>query len=106
MDDLLTHETFSKNINTKFQVQVDETDYVDLELAQASELKVYPQQEEFSIVFVGPVEIFLGQGARTFRHDQMGKFELFIVPIAQDEKGFHYEAVFNRVRAANPTTSS
>ena len=105
MDDLLTHETFSRNIKTKFQVQVDETNYVDLELAQASELKISPHQEEFSIVFVGPVEIFLGQGVRSFKHDQMGQFELFIVPIAQDEKGFHYEAVFNRVRAATPTTA-
>lgn len=106
MDDLLTHETFSKNINTKFQVQLDETNYVDVELEQASELKVYPEQEEFSIVFLGPIEKFLGQGVRTFKHDQMGQFELFIVPIAQDEKGFHYEAVFNRVRAATPTTAS
>ena len=105
MDDLLTHETFSKNINTKFKVQLDETNYVDLELEQASELKVFPQQEEFSIVFLGPIETFLGQGVRSFKHDEMGQFELFIVPIAQDEKGFHYEAVFNRVRAATPTAA-
>lgn len=106
MDDLLTHETFSRNMKTKFQVQIDETNYVDLELAQASELKVYPNQEEFSIVFVGPGEIFLGQGVRSFKHDQMGHFELFIVPIAQDEQGFHYEAVFNRVKSATPTSAS
>lgn len=106
MDDLLTHETFSKHINTTFQVQLDETNHVALELEQASELRVSSEQEEFSIVFLGPIEKFLGQGVRSFKHDQMGQFELFIVPIAQDGKGFHYEAVFNRIRAATPTTAS
>ena len=106
MDDLPTHEAFSKNLNTKFQVQLDETNYIDVELEHASELKVYPHQEEFSIVFLGPIETFLGQGVHSFKHDQIGQFELFIVPIAQDEKGFHYQAVFNRIRAATPTSAS
>jgi hypothetical protein len=97
MEDLLTHETFSKHINTKFQTQLDETNYVDLELAQVSELKLLPEQQEFTIVFRGPSEIFLGQGIRSFTHEQMGQFEMFIVPIAQDEEGFSYEAVFNRI---------
>jgi hypothetical protein len=28
----------------------------------------------------------------------MGQFELFLVPIKEDEQGFYYEAVFNRLR--------
>jgi hypothetical protein len=28
-------------------------------------------------------------------HEQMGEFEIFLVPIARDENGFLYEAVFN-----------
>lgn len=102
MEDLLTHETFSKHINTKFQAKLEEGNLVDLELGQVSELKVYPNQEEFTIIFRGPSEVFLGQGVRTLRHEQMGQFEIFLVPIAQDEKGFHYEAVFNRVAAPSP----
>ena len=42
--------------------------------------------------------MFLDQGVRDFSHDQMGQFELFIVPIRQDAQGFYYEAVFNRIR--------
>lgn len=93
----LTHETFVEYINTRFQVQLDETKGVELELAEVSELKVLPQQEQFAIVFRGPLEIFLGQGIRSMAHEQMGKFELFIVPVRQDQQGFYYEAVFNRV---------
>jgi hypothetical protein len=94
----LTHEEFSQNADTKFQVQADENNAVELELIEVSELKVYPQQEEFTICFRGPLNAFLDQGVRSFAHDQMGEFELFIVPIKQDADGFYYEAVFNRVR--------
>ena len=98
MEASLTHEDFTKNANTKFQVQADENTHVELELTAISELKLHPQQEEFALEFRGPLNVFLGQGARNFTHDQMGQFELFIVPIKQDEQGFYYEAVFNRLR--------
>jgi hypothetical protein len=99
MEASLTHEEFTKNANTKFHVQVDENTNVPLELTAVSELKLYPQQEEFTVVFRGPSDMYLDQGVRNFIHDQMGQFELFIVPIRRDAQGFYYEAVFNRLRA-------
>lgn len=98
MEASLTHEAFSRNANSKFQVQIDQDTNVELELIEVSELKLYPRQEEFTLVFRGPLDMFLGQGVRFLKHDQMGEFELFIVPVKQDEQGFHYEAVFNRLR--------
>jgi len=98
MEPSLTHETFAQHANNKFQVQVDENTGVELELTEISELKLHPSQEEFSIVFRGPLDIFLGQGVRAVKHEQMGEFELFLVPIRQDQQGFYYEAVFNRIR--------
>src|ERR1041385_7687568 len=97
MEAPLTHEAFKPNANTKFQVQVDENTPVELELINVSELKLY-QQEEFTLTFRGPLGQFLGQGVRPFQHEQMGEFELFLVPIKQDANGFYYEAVFNRIR--------
>ena len=98
MEAALTHEEFSKHVNTKFQVQADEDANVELELVTISELKLHPQQEEFAIEFRGPLDMFLDQGVRNFSHDQMGQFELFIVPIKQDGQGFYYEVIFNRLR--------
>jgi hypothetical protein len=98
MEASLTHEEFSKNLNTKFHVQNEENISLELELTQVSELKLYPRQEEFSVEFRSPLNMFLGQGGYNFSHDQMGQFELFIVPIKQDEHGFYYEAIFNRIR--------
>ena len=98
MEASLTHEAFSQNANSKFQVQNDDNTPVELELVEVTELKVYPQQQEFTLTFRGPLNQFLDQGVRQFTHDQMGQFELFIVPVKQDAEGFYYEAVFNRIR--------
>ena len=98
MEASLTHEEFSKAKNTKFKVEFDENTHVDLELINVSEVKLYPQQEEFAVEFRGPLEMFLGQGGHNFSHEQMGQFELFIVPVSQDGQGFYYEAIFNRLR--------
>ena len=96
MEASLTHEAFTKHANTKFEVQSDENNSVQLELTEISELKFYPHQEQFTLLFRGPRDLFLGQGIRSLKHNEMGQFEIFIVPIRQDEQGFYYEAVFNR----------
>jgi len=93
----LQHEEFAAQLKKKFRVQVDETNAVDLVLAEVSELKLLPGVEQFSIVFRGPLETFLGQGMREFEHDEMGSFQLFLVPINKLDDGFSYEAVFNRL---------
>jgi len=98
MEASLTHEEFSKAKNTNFKVEFDENTHVDLELVKVSDVKLHPQQEEFAIEFRGPLDKFLNQGPHNFSHEQMGQFELFIVPVSQDAQGFYYEAVFNRLR--------
>jgi len=94
----LTHENFATQLNKTFRVQIDEANVVDLVLAQVSELKTYPGQELFAIVFHGPLEPFLDQGLRQFEHDEMGQFKLFLVPIGKDDNSYSYEAVFNRLK--------
>ncbi|HEX5834127.1 MAG TPA: hypothetical protein VFY34_09750 [Pyrinomonadaceae bacterium] len=102
MEASLTHQEFAQQANSRFQVEVDENTDVELELTQVSDLKLYPQQEEFVLVFRGPLDMFLSQGVRNFKHDKMGRFEMFIVPVRQDQQGFYYEAVFNRLRDNQP----
>ena len=98
MGNFLTHEEFVENLNTKFHLSTDDTNIVELELTEVSELKLFATQEQFSIVFRGPRERFLGQGIRPLDHEKLGRFELFLVPIREDAEGYYYEAVFNRFR--------
>jgi hypothetical protein len=97
MSNFLTHEAFAENLNTKFHVAEADT-VVELEMAEVSELKQIETQEQFAIVFRGPRDRFLGQGMRPFEHENLGKFDLFLVPIREDAEGYYYEAVFNRWR--------
>lgn len=93
----LEHAEFSKHLHTTFKVRLDEQTTVDAELAEISEHLVSPIQERFAVVFRATKNLFLGQGMRQLEHDQMGTFDLFLVPIRQDDQDTFYEAVFNRM---------
>jgi hypothetical protein len=93
----LTEEEFSKHVNTKFRVTSQEA--IELELTEVKGYSAKPNEqdglERFSAFFHGPTDRYLPQRSYTIEHDVMGSFELFLVPIARDEKSFRYEAVFN-----------
>ena len=93
----LTEQEFSKHLNTNFLVSIPEP--VTLELI---EVKPYSSKEleqggmeRFSLYFIGPADHYLSQATYSLEHQRMGGFELFLVPVARDERGFQYEAVFN-----------
>ena len=51
--------------------------------------------ERFSVFFQGPGDLQLPQNTYRLEHEQMGAFDIFLVPITGDQQGFRYEAVFN-----------
>ena len=56
-----------------------------------------PRWEGFSLVFSGPSGQVLPQDTYSFEHEQVGRFDMFIVPIGQPPDGVpRYQAVFNR----------
>lgn len=94
----LTEAEFSKQVGTTFYVKVGEQE-INLTLA---EVKPYmpdsteeKKMERFSVFFDGPADSFLPQQNFQMRHESMGQFDIFIVPIRGDEKRIRYEAVFN-----------
>jgi hypothetical protein len=97
----LDYDTFAKELNTRFQIQVNPEQTLEAELVHISEHLISKLQDRFAIVFRTPNDIFLGQGMRDFHHDRMGAFTLFISPIGRDEQGTSYEAVFNRLIQKN-----
>ena len=97
----LQHEEFLKHLHTKFRIHVSETEVLEAELTDVSELMISPRQERFWLVFRTSNEMLLGQDLRAFEHDAMGNFDLFIVPIGRDDEGTYYEAVFNRLIKKN-----
>jgi uncharacterized protein DUF6916 len=95
---ILTEEEFSKHVGTEFYAKVGEREE-RLTLAEVKGYMPEPTEEQkmerFSLFFNGPADSVLPQQNFQMRHDLMGEFDMFLVPIRPDEKGCRYEAVFN-----------
>lgn len=96
----LNKAAFTENLNTKFRIldkaspAVIEAELVEVEARPSSET-----HEQFSILFRGPAGPCLPQETYEVEHREMGNFDLFLVPIAADQNGTSYEAVFSRTRS-------
>jgi hypothetical protein len=100
--DELTLGKFTDALNTKFRVRGNATDVVELELIAAQAGRAHQpsrgqaRYESFSLLVAGPSDQPLIQRLYPFEHDQIGRFELFIVPVGCGTGVLHYQAVFNR----------
>lgn len=98
-----TLATFVPLVGDRFELVVGGSEVTDLTLAEVEEphprsnarAKAGARRSPFSIVLRGPLAPVLPQRIYTFRHDKLGSFELFIVPIGPDDEGMRYEAVFS-----------
>ena len=90
--------TFSERDGEPFRLLSDDGSTLELELVAVTPGSVprndAHERAPFSIVFRGPLEPVLPQRIYRFEHDELGSFELFIVPIGPDESGMQYQAVF------------
>jgi hypothetical protein len=85
-----TLATFADRLGETFRVG-DDPDVLEMELVEAT---AGIAGRQFSIVFRGPPEPVLPQRIYPFGHEELGSFELFIVPIGPDDSGMQYQAVF------------
>src|SRR5437868_3817156 len=97
VSDKIEKSAFAENMNTEFRVALDDSAGVELLLTDMREMQGAPRQEQFALTFRGPAETFLPQRTYRVEHERIGAFDLFLVPIDQDQEGFAYEAVFNRI---------
>src|SRR5215467_8561203 len=97
MAETLDYDSFAKELNTSFQIQISPDQTVEAELVDISERLVSKVQDRFAVIFRISNDVLLGQGIHDFHHDRMGDFKLFIAAIGRDEQGTSYEAVFNRI---------
>ncbi|HEX8071755.1 MAG TPA: hypothetical protein VF546_17525 [Pyrinomonadaceae bacterium] len=93
----LLRPVFAAHEGTKFQAQLEEDARLELELIKVREIESPPTQEQFSLIFRGPLERWLEQRTYVLEHEQLGESRMMLVPIGRDETGFIYEAFFNRL---------
>jgi hypothetical protein len=94
----LTADHFARHKGETFQCRAADAAF-DLRLEVAEEIKTQQKPTEggrksFSVTFRGPRDKPLGQGIVQLEHGEVGRHEIFLVPIAEDADGRYYEAVF------------
>lgn len=92
---LPSYEEFVNNQNSHFNVILPDRNESILLLSEVTEKRTSKYQEQFSLFFAG--KEFLPQAIYSLKHDILGNFDLFLVPVEKNEKGFLYEAVFNNL---------
>jgi hypothetical protein len=101
MPETLSKESFADILNTKFRVLLEQENAPEVEL-ELAELVDFPtlthgrsDVERFSLFFYGPGNIFLPQNMYRLAHERLGEQDIFLVPVAQEPRGYRYEAVFS-----------
>jgi hypothetical protein len=105
----LVRSAFTRHVGDMFRIQVEASGPAALQLFKARDLRStqsllaqgrsIDREHSFSLLFRGPVDRPLGQETYRFEHDQIGAFELFIVPMRAEHDGRYYEAIFNSLSA-------
>jgi len=97
MLDQLTKETFEPRRGEVFRLTDEHLpEPLDLTLAtvRGNDLRGRADREQFSLHFHGPRDPILPQQIYRLENAELGAMDLFLVPVARDEDGVTYEAVF------------
>jgi hypothetical protein len=97
-----TAETFEPHVGERFRIAAEEGEMIELELEEVTaghdeatrSASAAGLRPPFSIVVKGPFDPLLPQKTYSLEHEELGSFDLFIVPIGRDPSGTQYEAVF------------
>lgn len=96
MSEFVSREDFEKTMNTGYTAYFNEGVATPLTLIEITETRIRRDYENFSLIFRGPVNGPLRQLTLDVEHPDLGMLCMSLVPVAQDNDGLQYEAVFNR----------
>lgn len=95
---VLHFETLETAVGDTFTISFTDARF-DLTLREATALQHHGShihaRAPFSLLFVCPDARILDQGTYAIEHERLGMLEMFLVPVAADADGVHYESVFN-----------
>lgn len=103
MLETLTPASLKEHVGSRFRLQVEGQEPLELELFEIARYEENPdfaaRKEPFSLLFAGPPRPVLPQAIYPLEHPALGRLELFLVPIGPDPRGkrsgMRYEAAFN-----------
>ena len=99
----LTVDVFQRRVGETFRIRARPEHELEAELIEARALgggpsrapsDGSPRRAPFSLSFRTSLTAPLPQSIYEVAHDELGSYEIFLVPIGPDGKGMVYEAIF------------
>jgi hypothetical protein len=97
----LTVEAFQPRVGERFRIHPSSDTEIPAELIEVRPLGAAgraagtsPRRVPFSLSFRTPRTPVLPQRIYEVAHDELGSYEIFLVPIGPDAEGMVYEAIF------------
>lgn len=101
MEESRTHlpprDAFAAAVSSGFVVRSGDESPIELTLLECNTLVDSTAQECYTLLFRGPADLPPVQGIYSLENDQLGKIDLFLVPIKRDDHGIYLEAVMNHL---------
>lgn len=93
----LTRAALLESLRSKFLMRFPNAEPLELELVSVTDLPGAAGQEQLSVILLAPPQAPAVQGLFELEHERFGTFGIFLVPVALDQQGLQYEAIFNRL---------
>jgi hypothetical protein len=90
-------EAFAAAVSSRFDVTTGDDAQVEFTLLECNTLVSNESQECYTLLFRGPSEQPAVQAIYQLENAELGKVQLFLVPIKRDDKGLYFEAVMNHL---------
>ena len=95
----LTHDDFAERVGETFSLAAPDGATLELTLAEANlspeENAVPGGRAPFELILDGPESPYAPQGTWRVAHDDLGEFEVFLVPLGPEGGAMRYQAVFS-----------
>jgi hypothetical protein len=101
MLDKVTHDIFATHLGGKFQLELAPGSSVEAQLLEVNPLAGNrlptgaERRRPFSLLLRLPPGIRVAQSVYPLDHPQLGRLDIFLVPVRQDAEGLVLEAIFN-----------
>lgn len=97
MLDKLTLDDFQPLLEERFSVHSGDRS-AEFRLVSAQRVghgRTNGKRAPFALTFQAPPEVKPVEGTYRLEHEELGTLEMFLVPVAGDQEGTDFEAVFN-----------
>ncbi|MBE9461794.1 DUF6916 family protein [Dyadobacter subterraneus] len=94
----LTADDFRNHLHQNIEIYFNPEIPVNMEVLEVQDLELYSplERNSFSILFrMNGEKGYYPQGTYPVNHPELGKMDIFLVPLGADKEGMRYQSIFS-----------